>query len=404
MTSRPRLRWGFIVWLFIIGTIVGVIANNKDLLKESVAYLEKPNEHIKEDESKKSESIDTAPKILAVAVRDVAFENHPLYREVEKLEREITASKLEQAAYTEMLAGWQDRDVIIKIEDYLKKQYLLVKDSIERSTKELSERKTQEMNAEKESVKLETEKTIEREKERIVQNYAKQLAENEAQYLNDIKELQQEHDAQMAQTKYSIKVDIGIESKKSEVNTDTEEPIYGLDTQLGEEIIAREKEWQTLLNNLQEKQKKEIADLEVREYARLKTRLNEIDDKYRKEQENISVDMAKEISEAEKRSIELFLALQNINVNASEKQAQELLESFNQKQKRQLDLLITRRDKLIIKIEQELVFGLRVLAQKNGCVPGELVAELPNDVIDLTDELIELLTRTEEYLSENSYD
>ncbi len=390
MTGQRKWSWNFVVGLFICGCIVGFISN-----KDSLNLFKQQTGLLKPQKTTKSETVyqENTINYQAVAVRDSALKKHPLYPEVEKLTREIATRTIEQSAYDDLLQEWESQTSSANPQKFLGKQLELVTNSVAKLKDDLLIQIRKEMVLEKENLQREAHNELEKAQKQILEKYQRRIALEEEQYLQELAYLERRQNSTEIQARYSIRVDIGFKNKQTDVNRN-EVGTKG-EANPEKELEKKQQEWQQRLIELKEEQKNELDDLLVNRLNSLAKKEKELEITY-KEKENYYLQaMTKEVQAAEKRRSELARALENIEHGSAQKQRLLLLNAFKEKQQNQLANLLTKKEKLLKRIEQECLEGLKVLAIKRGCRPGILVDKIPNNAVDLTEELLLLLNRQE---------
>lgn len=391
MTHRRRLSWNFVVWLFICGCIVGFITN-----KESISFFK---QKIGVLESKKTITSETEQLVSdrhhqIVAVRDRTLKKHPLYPEIEKLAREIATRKIEQAAYDDLLHEWENQKNIANPQGFLQTQSELVTNSLAQLKDDLIVQLRKEMVAEKENLQRESQNQLEKEKKQIIEKYHKQIALEEEQYLQELAYLEKSQNSTTIQAKYSIRVDIGLKSKQSNFTRNDTNTQAEVNPEV--ELKKKQQEWQERLFELNNKQKNELDNLLANRLVSLAKKEKEIDTRYREKENYYLQAMTKEVQATEKRRSELSRALESIEKVSALDQRTNLMANFKEKQQKQLENLIIKKEKLLKRIEQECLEGLKVLAIKKGYSNGILVDKIHDNAVDLTEELLLFLNRQDQ--------
>lgn len=395
MVSQRRWNWSFVGWLFVLGCIVGFVNYTPELLRTSVYISEEPQETINITLIK-NDNQSSKKKLIAVAIKNEVIKQHPLYSDVEALDREIIARKAEEFAYEELIQAWESKGVLTNTNDFLAKQSLQVSDALDKSSEEIIERVRQKMVAEKETANRESQKELSREKSRIRQAYAKKIESEEKVFRSQMEEIDQRRNTLLDQSKYSIRVDIGLTGKSSADAVSTKELQADSKDNYEKELAEKRQEWEQRLTQLTENQAQDLRELEKREQAKLATKLQEIEQRYLAEEKNIKIAVANEKANMEKRRNDLALTLQEIGVNTYNRQAEAVLASFKEKQTRQLTNAINRQKNLLKRIEQELADGLKVLARENNCTSSKLInieEDTNVNILDLTNELIDFVAK-----------
>lgn len=391
VTRHRRLSWNFVIWLFICGCIVGFITNEEsiNLFKQQIGVLE----------SKKIISPETMQSVndknyQIVAVRDSALKKHPLYPEIEKLAREIATRKIEQKAYDDLLQEWENQKNLANPQGFLQTQSELVTNSLAQLKDALIVQLRKEMVLEKEKLQKESQSQLEKEKKQIIGRYLKQIASEEQQYLQELAYLEKKQNSIAIQAKYSIRVDIGLKNKQT--NFTRNDANIQAEVSPEVELKKKQQEWQQRLLELDKEQENELDDLLAKRLASLAKKENEIDIRYREKENYYLQSMTKEVQAAEKRRSELAKALESIEKVSALDQKTNLIANFNDKQRKQLENLVIKKEKLLKRIEQECLEGLNVLAIKKGYSNGILVDKIPENAMDLTKDLLLFLNRQDQ--------
>ncbi|HOL13267.1 MAG TPA: hypothetical protein PLD61_02770, partial [Bacillota bacterium] len=168
-SGNQRFSFGFVITLFILGCIVGFLSNYKDVFQETLSEFAEP------DDRQAADVIinvpDPAPKQKAVALKQKVIAEHPLYAEVERLEREILARSLEQTAYDTVFQNWQTGKNTGNPQEYLQNQASLVIDSLNKTTKDLLARNAEDKELEKQTLLVRHETSLREKREKINREY-----------------------------------------------------------------------------------------------------------------------------------------------------------------------------------------------------------------------------------------
>ncbi len=395
VVSQRRWNWSFVGWLFVLGCIVGFVNYTPELLKTCANIDLEPQERINITLFK-DDNHSPKKELVAVAIKDEVIKRHPLYFEVDGLDREIIAREAEEFAYKELIQTWESKGVLANTNDFLAKQSLIVSDTLNKSSEEVIERLRQKMVAEKETANRESQKELSREKSRIRQAYAKKIESEEKVFRSQTEEINQRRNTLLNQSKYSIRVDIGLTGKSSADAVSTKELQVDSKDNYEKDLAEKRQEWEQRLTQLTENQAQDLRELEKKEQAKLTTKLQEIEQRYLVEEKNIKIAVANEKENIEKRRSDLAVTLQEIGVNTYNRQAEAVLASFKEKQTRQLINAKNRRANLLKRIEKELADGLRLLARENNCTSSILISReeaTGDNTLDLTNELIDFVVK-----------
>lgn len=389
--NKCRWSWGFIVKLLSLGILAGfLLQNGPQFFQSYIEEMANASLVINEENLQLNPRPSVSSKAkVAVANRDDVLKKHPLYSEIEKLDREIFTRTLEQSSYNETFTKWQSQEVIADPKEFLEKQSKSVTEAVAKSTNELLLQKSLEIEAEKLEIINESRKYLQNEKEKIIDSYRQQLVQADKDYQKELEALNKRLQVLDAQTKYSIRVDIGLSGQRIHSSSKDNSQIETL-TSIEKEILEKEEVWLEKVFNLKEEQNRLLNTLETKENLRVAQRVQELELKYREDEKRVFEEMEREVDAVEKRRSDLSKALLILDGDKFSSY-DELIDSFTQMQRRQLENLIARREKLYQKIEAECVEGLRVLAIKSGFLPGTLVTDVPSEAYDLTKELLDLL-------------
>lgn len=390
-SGNQRFSFGFVITLFILGCIVGFLSNYKDVFQETLSEFAEP------DDRQAADVIinvpDPAPKQKAVALKQKVIAEHPLYAEVERLEREILARSLEQTAYDTVFQNWQTGKNTGNPQEYLQNQASLVIDSLNKTTKDLLARNAEDKELEKQTLLVRHETSLREKREKINREYYAKVAAAREVYLKDVDELRQRLQSLDVPARYSIKVDIGVTPRTSELmteggdNGETRQSIL-------DDLAQRDFQWENELNEINLEREHRLVELESQEQERLEKELEELEARYRLQEETIKEQMAEAAQGVEVRRnnmSETFSHLESQTLT----QNNLLISSYRQLQEKQLNDLIVRKDNLLRNIESECSQTLRLLAMRDGYEPGGLVETVPEGAVDITDMILDAHRKTE---------
>lgn len=372
---------------------MGYLSNYSDLFLEAYVGMAQ--------DAKQSQSIDVtvevlppAKKLKAVALKEKVITEHPLYVEVEKMEREILARSLEKTAYDAAFSNWQKEVNIDRPHEYLQNQASSVIESLTKTTGELIKRNALEKNFEKDVFTKRYESALREEKQRINTEYDNKISSKREEYLKDTELLKQKLQSNDVQTRYSITVDLGITPRTSQLKTEDSED---KETKLSivRQIEEKEIAWQNQLAELNHEREERLLEAEDQIKALLQKELTDLDERYQVLEDNIEGQMAeaaKGVESRRKSMSEAFMQFENHTDNKNKS----IVSSLKELQEKQLLDLVQKQENLLKRIERECSQNLRILALKEGYEPGELVSSLPLEAIDLTHSLIELYKQNDE--------
>ena len=211
--------------------------------------------------------------------------------------------------------------------------------------------------------------------------------------LKDVDELRQRLQSLDVPARYSIKVDIGVTPRTSELmteggdNGETRQSIL-------DDLAQRDFQWENELNEINLERERRLVELESQEQERLEKELEELEARYRLQEETIKEQMAEAAQGVEVRRnnmSETFSHLESQTLT----QNNLLISSYRQLQEKQLNDLIVRKDNLLRNIESECSQTLRLLAMRDGYEPGGLVETVPEGAVDITDMILDAHRKTE---------
>ena len=263
---------------------------------------------------------------------------------MERLEREILARSLEQTAYDTVFQNWQTGKNTGNPQEYLQNQASLVIDSLNKTTKDLLARNAEDKELEKQTLLVRHETSLREKREKINREYYAKVAAAREVYLKDVDELRQRLQSLDVPARYSIKVDIGVTPRTSELmteggdNGETRQSIL-------DDLAQRDFQWENELNEINLERERRLVELESQEQERLEKELEELEARYRLQEETIKEQMAEAAQGVEVRRnnmSETFSHLESQTLT----QNNLLISSYRQLQEKQLNDLIVRKDNL----------------------------------------------------------